>query len=113
MSVAETKQAPPPPAASLEFSKLEPIDSVSIDFAKSGGRYCLVVAERSSGYTMVAQTPDPLMEIAVKFLKKLGCLGGAQRWWTCILGKIQGRIGVARNHTSYKHAKCCCQQWAC
>ena len=52
------------------------MDSISIDFAQFGGKYYLVVADRSSGFTMAAQTQDQSTEIAVKFLKRLGCLYG-------------------------------------
>ena len=43
-----------------------------MDFSSFGGRYYLIAADWASGYTMAAQTPDQIIESAIKFLKQMG-----------------------------------------
>ena len=63
---------PPHPIARLHFSKLAPMDSISMDFAQFHGKYFLIVVDLESGYTMCAAVPDQTTETALKFLKVLG-----------------------------------------
>ena len=43
-----------------------------MDFAQFAGKYYIIVVDRSSGYTMVAATPDQMSDTALKYLRFLG-----------------------------------------
>ena len=59
---------PPPTIACLEFSQLAPMDLVNMDFCQYAGKYYLIIVDRSSGYVMVAATPDQTADTALKYL---------------------------------------------
>ena len=43
-----------------------------MDFSQYAGKHYLIVVDRSSGYVMVAATPDQTTETALRYLRLLG-----------------------------------------